>query len=250
MKALIDCDVLAYSHGSATDDEFKPLKWPLVQARVDAHINAIMDATGADDKVLFLTSDDKSNFRYDIATIRPYKGQRKAEKPHWYNRIRQFLEERRGAVVVSGMEADDAMSIMQYEAPEKTTIICTVDKDLAMVPGYHYSWSDKGKKKGVWFQDEIGGLRCFYKQLLTGDTIDNIPGLFGVGNSSALLKHVDTLDSERDMYEHVYEQYEKRFGSYAEQFLIENGRLLWMLKSKNQMWNPPQKVKNSSSENG
>lgn len=251
MKALIDGDIFQHEFGSATDAEYKPLSWPLVQARVQARINGILEATGADDYQIYLTTDDKSNFRYQIATIRPYKARRATEKPHWYHHIRNFLVDYRGAEEVSGMEADDAMAIEQYKDftiasmgkdPKDfaDTVICTRDKDLDMVPGWHYSWvAGKQKEKEMWWQDEIGGKRCFYKQLLTGDTVDNIPGLYGVGKSSKLIKDIDSLDSDVELYALVYEQYERRFGSYAKQFLIENARLLWMLRFEGDQWNPP-----------
>jgi hypothetical protein len=109
-----------------------------------------------------------------------------------------------------------------------------------MVPGWHYGWhKGKQQEKGMWFQDEIGGIKCFYCQLLTGDSTDNIPGLYGVGTSSAHLKHVNSFDTEHDMYRYVLGQYELRFGSYAEQFLVENARLLWMRKEEGELWTPP-----------
>jgi len=255
MKALIDSDIFQFEYGTLTDDEFKPVAWPIVQNMIQSRIDSIMEATGADEYQLYLTSDDKSNFRYDVATIVPYKGNRAAtEKPHWYSHIRNLLVDYRGAIEVFGQEADDAMAIAQWEdyrenvlsqvglgnAKECQTVICSRDKDLKMVPGWHYTWAaGKQKEQPMWFQTEIGGLRCFYKQLLTGDSTDNIPGLYGVGKSSTLLKKLDDMDTELQMYTHVLEQYKLRFGSYAEQFLIENGRLLHMRSYEGEMWLPP-----------
>jgi hypothetical protein len=239
VKALIDGDIFAYEFGSCTDDEYKPLSWPLVQARVQARINGIMEATEADEYQIYLTAEDNSNFRIEEATILPYKGHRESKKPHWYRKIREFLVDHRGAEVVYGMEADDALSIAQYKAEDRTTVICSRDKDLNMVPGYHYSWgAGYQKEKEVWYQTETEGLRCFYKQLLTGDSTDNILGLYGVGKSSKLLVAIDECDNELDMLSSVVEAYEKRFGAYARQFLTENGRLLWMLKEEGELWEP------------
>lgn len=246
MRALIDFDIFSYEFGNCSDAEFKPLPWPLVQARLQGRIDKILEATGADCYQGYLTSADKSNFRFDIATIRPYKGQRASkEKPHHYDRIRAFLEKHRGAIMCYGQEADDAMSIEQYrllgnEPNDCQTVIATRDKDLDMVPGYHYNWgAGKQVEKNMWFQDKIGGQRCFYKQLLTGDTVDNIPGLFGVGKSSSHVKHIDTCDTVHDMYSAVLLEYHKRFGSYAEQFLTENAILLWMREFEGEIWKPP-----------
>lgn len=257
MKALIDADIFQYEFGSATDDEYKPLSWPLVQARIQARIDGIMESTGADEYQLYLTTDDKSNFRVELATIKPYKGHRPSEKPYWYTHIRNFLVDFRGAIEVPGQEADDALGIEQYsnywhavnvwtdngkELDSKTcsTVICSRDKDLDMIPGWHYNWgAGKQKEKEMWFQDEVGGLRCFYKQLLTGDSVDNILGLYGVGKSSVHVKHIDELNTEHDMFDYVREQYRLRFGSYAEQFLVENARLLWIRREEDELWMPP-----------
>lgn len=239
MKALIDADIFQWEFGSATDDEYKPLSWPLVQARIQSRIDRIMESTGADKYQLYITSDDKSNFRYELATIKPYKGNRLTEKPHWYTHIRNFLVDFRGAIEVFGQEADDALGIEQCASKLNTTVICSRDKDLHMIPGWHYTWgAGKQKEKEVWFQDEVGGLRCFYSQLLTGDSVDNIPGLYGVGKSSTHIKYINSLNIELDMYEYVRGQYELRFGSYAEQFLIENARLLWIRREEGELWKP------------
>lgn len=254
MKALIDSDIFQHEFGNATDSEGRPLSWPLVQARVQGRIDSIMEATGADSYQLYITADDKSNFRYKIATIKPYKGTRPSEKPKWYYHIRNFLVDHRGAIEVHGMEADDAITIDQCNSIDackhmslsgktfEETVICTRDKDLDMVPGWHYTWSaGSQKERPLWFQTELGGLKCFYKQLLTGDTVDNIPGLYGVGKSSASLKHVDACNTELEMFELVFNEYKKRYGNYAEMFFRENAQLLWMLREPGEVWQPPER---------
>lgn len=272
MRALIDCDIFQWEFGSGTDSEGKLEPWPFIQARVQSRIEGILEAVDASDYQLYLTSDDKSNFRYKIATILPYKGNRQGtEKPHYYQHIRNFLKDHRGAIEVHGIEADDAMSIEQwrdyrlqksmYSAYTEdnpieeghlgdldtslsewqcNTVICSRDKDLHMVPGYHYSWGcGKQKEKEMWYVDELTGLKSFYKQLLTGDSTDNIPGLYGVGKSSSYLRAIDNCESELDCYKLVRDLYEKRFGNYCDQFLLENARLLWMLSYEGEEWIPP-----------
>jgi len=119
------------------------------------------------------------------------------------------------------------------------TVICSRDKDLLMVPGYHFCWSVGGKKAKKhetvdepFFVAEIQGMRWFFKQLLMGDkSVDNIPGLHNIGEKSALVKKIDDMDSVEDMYAHVRKQYENYFGSYWKMFMHENARLLWMLQT-------------------
>jgi len=234
MKALIDGDIFCYSHGSAKDDEGHPLAWPLVASRISSQISNIVDATNSDSYQIYLTG--TGNFRVNAATIKPYKGTRPTEKPYHHKRVFDFLVKFRNAEVISGCEADDKLSTELYQGLEwdstgtlqkgSKSVLCSLDKDLNNTPGWHYNWT----KDEVYWVDEITALRSFYKQLLTGDTVDNILCLYGVGKSSALLTHVNNASTELEMYCLVREQYEKRFGSYWWKFILENGRLLWMLR--------------------
>jgi hypothetical protein len=239
MKALIDGDIFQWEFGTATDKEYKPLAWPLVQSRIDARIQSIIEATKADSYQIYLTTDDKSNFRFKIASIKPYKGHRATEKPYWYTHVRNFLVDCRGAQEVSGQEADDAMSIAQMDKGLEETVICSRDKDLNMVPGWHYTWPcGDQKEKPLWLQSEIGGLKCFYTQMILGDPVDNILGLYGLGPKCSYIQKINKAKTELEMHNIVYEQYEKRFGNYAEKFYTETGRLLWMRRHENEIWRP------------
>lgn len=229
MHALLDGDLLAYEYGGLIREDGTPLSWPFVASRVNNKIERILDAVGATSYCIFLTSEDKSNFREKVATIKPYKGNRKGPKPFWRDRIRSHMAIHRNAEIVYGIEADDALGISQSH----DTVICTRDKDLDMIPGYHYSWKcGNQNEKHVWLQDDTGALRCFYAQLLTGDSVDNIPGLYGVGSSSQLVRNVHAATDEHSMYEIVRVAYEARFGSYWKKFLEENAQLLWILRTQ------------------
>lgn len=244
MHALVDGDIFAYEFGNAkATDGVSPLPWPFVVSRLDARIQNILLQVGAGSHTLYLTG--QGNFRISVATIKPYKGHRPTDKPYWWEKIRDFLVYHRGAIIVNGMEADDILGIEQYDSftydkydlaagkllKNASTVICSRDKDLHMIPGWHYTWgAGKQEEQPLWWQNELDAIRFFYTQLLTGDSTDNIPGLYGVGKSSSLVKYISTCSSELEMYAHVREQYEKRFGSYWNQFLIENARLLWILR--------------------
>ena len=161
-EALVDGDVLVYICGFAAEDTvystpdgliFSTMGQAvkhcnsneierLVEAEPLSHVlylvkNAlkrIKDRTGA--RVIKVYLSGKGNFRNDIATIKPYKGNRSSVKPFHYNNIRDYLVNRWNAEVVDGIEADDALGINQ----SKDSCICTIDKDLDMVPGYHYNF--------------------------------------------------------------------------------------------------------------
>lgn len=264
MKALIDLDPLPYAYGGLTFEDGGILPDKLLRKMVDEKIQDIVEKAGANEWVGYL-SDSASNFRLDVATILPYKGNRSGnEKPPRYQMLRDYLLDNYpdNVSLVTGMEADDQLAIDQYEDYSRSyaarvdhytadpvsfsnntkdycnTIICTIDKDLEMVPGWHYRWAKGSSPEvGPWFQTEIGGLRCFYKQLLTGDNVDNIKGLHGVGKKSKLLDYIDECDDEWMMAAHVYGEYFKRFGHYAASFMRENAALLWMKRNKDDVFN-------------
>lgn len=238
MKALIDSDIICYEFGNMRDLETSEvLAWPIVRKFVDERIAKILEETEATDYALYLT-DSSSNFRIPVATILPYKGRRPSDKPpHWEN-IREHLIEEYDAIVVKGMEADDALGIKQVhnstrsggDADYSSTIVCSRDKDLHMIPGWHYQWECGNQAMRKWFINETDAIRFFYQQLLTGDSTDNILGLFGVGGKAASVKALDSIEDELDMFTHVRKQYEDRFGSYWWQFMLENAKLLWILR--------------------
>ena len=255
MHSLIDLDILCYEMGSAKDEEGEPLDWALVQHRVDSRIEQIIHATQTTSWQGYLTG--KDNFRELVATIRPYKGKRnRGERPFWYQGVYNYLRDERDAEVVDGYEADDAISMAQTE----DTVICSRDKDLMMVPGKHYSWSFfnsvdtktidlakifwpelKKAERHVIDVEELYGTKFYYCQLLTGDSVDNIPGLYGVGYKSSLISRVREAENELDCFKIVKEQYELRFGTYWDMFMCENGKLLWMLRDEDDDWYNRQK---------
>ena len=265
MKAIVDADIICYEFGDMKDLETgELLAWPIVRSLVDDRIQQINEAVNATESVYYLT-DSKSNFRNKVATILPYKGNRPDDKPPHWEEIRQHLIDNYDAQVQYGIEADDACGIEQYEDfknsghyigpyPDRDsewihddtlceTIICSRDKDLNMIPGWHYSWECGKQKEKKWFVSEEEGIRFFYKQLLTGDATDNILGLFRVGEKASCVKALDDMTDEYNMYCHVRSEYESRFGSYAWEFLLENARLLWILKdNKCKSQDPSQEI--------
>ena len=157
---LIDADRIAYCFGGLKDEEGAPQCWEILRSRIDDNINLLNLATRATSFELVLTSDDKSNFRFQVATILPYKGNRLMDKPFWYSTIRSYLMDSYSAHVVYGMEADDYLGIQQSE----NTVISSVDKDLDNIPGKHFN--ELKRNKGVYEISEMAGQRNFYNQVV------------------------------------------------------------------------------------
>jgi hypothetical protein len=212
-------------NSSACTEHKEPEPWENVRKSLVSFTDSIVDYLDCDDYVGHLSG--VSNFRYAVATILPYKGNRTGvERPTHYDQIRQFLVEVYDAKLSSGMEADDAIGLAHD--PEED-VIATVDKDLNCIPGLHWNWMSNS----CFYISELEADRNFFKQMLIGDLgTDNILGLYGVGESSALVKHLWELDDVELMKGHVYTQYQKRFGNYAEKFFIETAKLLWILQKR------------------
>jgi DNA polymerase-1 len=84
------------------------------------------------------------------------------------------------------IEADDILGILgSYgkELPDGSTpVIVTRDKDLRQVPGWHFN--PEKEDFPVWI-DPLTADRFFYQQWMTGDTTDNVPGMFKWGPAKA-----------------------------------------------------------------
>lgn len=223
MRALIDADVLVYRVGFSSEG----LELPLAKWRLDEMVNSILEETEADKYFGWLTG--KGNFRYDIAKTVPYKGNRKAPKPEHYIALREHLVVRYGFMVTEGIEADDAVCIAAHSIPSSERIIVKVDKDLNQIFGRHYN----PIKKEFSEISEFEALLSFYTQLLTGDTIDNIIGLKGIGPVKAK-RILEKCKDEQQLYQAVLDAYD----GDAER-VLENGQLLWLLRKHGQLWTPP-----------
>ena len=214
MKALIDADIVAYRVACTLEDDDAE---DFVYARAEDLVDQILVNTEATEYRLFLTG--KNNFRYSIYP--EYKAHRPTEKPFWLEKCRQYLIATFNAEVIDGQEADDALGIAQTE----DTIICSIDKDLLMIPGRHYNFVKDE------FQEVTNdsGMRHFYMQCLTGDRSDNIKGIEKIGPKKAE-KILAGCVTEQELFNAVRDAY-----SNDEEFLM-NGRVLWIRRKENEDW--------------
>jgi len=230
--ALVDSDIIAYRIAFACkDDDGKTAKRSLNSYLTDILLIGVDNTYSgcyADEWKLYLTG--KNNFRLDIATTAVYKGNRTAPKPAHLPTLRKYLVDEWGAVVVDGQEADDAIAIEATKL-QSNFVIASVDKDLDQIAGWHYNFV---KKVGYNITPEEGMYR-FYKQILTGDSADNIIGIKGVGPVTAD-KLLSEATDEMEMYSICLEQYEGN-----EERVIENARLLWLRRYEDELWQPPMK---------
>lgn len=207
-KWAIDCDVLLYSTAFACQSKNEDGNPVLNTSPEDACLQLrkaiihVMNVCGAEEAVLCLTG--KTNFRKAIALPSyPYKGNRKQDKPLLHAELKRYALEELGGVIIEGFEADDHMA---HLAIEKGYGIATIDKDLSMVEGWHYNWN----KDKLFMVSPEQGWQFFYRQMLTGDATDNIPGLYKLTGTKATKKYMEPileLTEPRDMHKYVRDVY-------------------------------------------
>lgn len=275
-KGLIDGDMAVHKCGYASERvvegevvSVEP-KIAYVYHKVNKFISYILSEAHISSYQLFLGSEDKSNFRYDIAKTEKYKANRKEKKrPEFEKEIREFLIKRWGAIVVYGAEVDDVLGIEQDKTSAHTTIICTADKDCDQVPGMHFD-PEVGSSKMVngsrmpmklykpspiyivrdpgyiqlYRKDNkkcklIGaGYLWFCAQLIMGDSVDGVPSMkkgFGDAATYNVLKNCKT---EEEGVKTVWECYKKNLGSKFNENeirdrLYEQAQLVWIKRSVN-----------------
>lgn len=227
MIALVDADILAYRVAAAAENETKEVALETISSFVEDLM--LFDLEDVFNFEFFLTG--KENFRFDIAVTAPYKGNRKDKaKPQHLSLMREYLIYAYGATVSVGQEADDDIAIRATELGVNECIIVSLDKDFRQVPGWHYNFV---KREKTWVTPEEG-INFFYKQVLMGDSADNIKGAPGIGEKKAA-KILANANTEIDLYRCCVEV-------MGEERVLEDARLLWLRRFPNQMWEPPNEV--------
>jgi len=181
-KCFVDADSLIYRIALKTDIG--------LSKAMDYYDKAIEDiewATIAGETKVALKGD--GNFRYGIAD--DYKARRKVDpeagdpNPVLTERRKELNEYAYslGHFQSDNCEADDVVSIWAQEAMDanENYVIAHIDKDIDMVEGWHYNFT----KDSLYYVDEAQGWYNMCKQMLTGDSTDNIQGLVGIGPKKA-----------------------------------------------------------------
>lgn len=256
LNALIDADILCYSSAFAGESYWRQLHddlnipiessppWEVVENHLHNTVRDIQNTLDAEKVYMALTG--TGNFRNYIAKTQAYK-QRTAEKPYHYKNIRAYIQSEWPTLVVDGLEADDLLGIAMTEFPNKY-ICCSVDKDLRQIPGMQYSWEHfLSPSFGPELVDEIGwiklndkrnkivgvGSKFFYSQILTGDVVDDVPGIpkYGPVKAFNTLEPYNTID---ELEQAVREAYRGFYGDAGDERMIETGRLVYMSRERNE----------------
>lgn len=230
---LVDADIVAFRSAAScepckTRDYVEPVEVAIMRA--DDLMRRIMEETGATSYKAFLTGSDNFRLEHNPA----YKANRKdVPRPRWLQDVREHLVLQWNASVEDGQEADDALGI--HQCANENTTICSIDKDLLMIPGFHYNFVTGEHLE----QHPIPAIRRMYYQLLMGDRTDNVFGFDGIARQKVpnKLQHIfdelDSYDDELDMFDFVRNLYND------DTTLLKNGRCLWIRRKEGELWNFP-----------
>lgn len=254
MRVLVDGDVYAYACGfiaQAKTSEGEIVAEPVENALalvktglrgIWKEVETWMDQSGEKCEYLEIFLTGKDNFRDKLGTIKKYKANRIGKaKPIHYQAIRDYMTGVWGAKVVDGHEADDELAIQACSEgydPDRV-MICSVDKDLKTVPGLIYNFD----KKWAFLVSEQEASGNFYRQMITGDSADNIGGVYRSGEVAAgcILDNMP----EEIMWEQVLGLFRESLKrprcpyDNALDAAIETARLLHLLRYPGQVWVPP-----------
>lgn len=238
-----DGDVIMHTSASL---EYSNPDITLEECRIVCHqlINNILEKYSTKSYKLVLTSKDESNFRFQVAKTRPYKGNRKPSPHKWLGKVREYLLENCGGFEVHGMEADDWLGMWQCDNLGKgiESVICSTDKDLKQIPGLHCDLKgneilveDMGNL--LFYRDNQNkpvvkgtGIIWCYCQMITGDTIDNIPGAKGKGALFAY-NALHKCKTELELYKATLKAFDNN-----EELMDEMAQLVYILRKENQYW--------------
>ena len=215
---LIDADSLLYYEME------KPTFEEAVYG-LDQRITSMLNTCNTSSYAGFLTQG--RCFRYQVDT--EYKAKRKAYKsrrPVIFPALQEHLKQHWGFTYISQLEADDLVAYYSYNTDRKT-IICSPDKDvLYQCVGMHFNY----RTAEFVHTSPDDALKFLWKQVLMGDSVDNIPGLKGVGEKTAdnWLK-TRTKDFEAFAIKKYVEQYGMTEGIFK---FNQTFRLVYLLKTE------------------
>lgn len=181
------------------------------QNTIDGWIDGCIALLGVTEYRVLL-SPSVGNFREQIATILPYKGNRNSRsRPFYYSDLRDYLISHYQAQVVTGEEADDRLSYAQRSCRDLgiESYVVGHDKDLLQIPGKHYDYV-----AGELFEiTPDQGRMSLWMQVLMGDPGDNVGGCFGIGYQKAKNRIKKWIEEEHlddlELWDRTIEEYAK-----------------------------------------
>lgn len=247
---ILDADMYVFQAAWEFREQMNVLGSASAKKKLDSILTGIIERVEPDFYIGFLGKPGGKNFRYDIATIRPYKEARDKRKVEWIDYFRPILKkymmEKWNFIGLNDIEADDAVSICfnQYKN-EYDIIIAFEDKDLKQI-SYFANMDVKGfnpKTKRNFKITESQGQYNWFLQMLSGDGTDSINGVEGIGPVKAEKILNSIVDGTKEQYfDLVQDEYIKKYTEQAYlPIMLENACLLTMLTKP--MFDYPKSIK-------
>jgi hypothetical protein len=174
---VVDADSILYRVASMCEDEPYEKAEDTLRGFLWNHIYTPTRCQ----QYIFCLSGGESG-RNEVAVTKPYKGQRSKEKPKHLKALRDYFMDDYKAVIVDDYEADDVV-ISIYEKYRGYAVLIGIDKDAKQMAGAHYNYHHN--HECFFTVSDRESQKHFFTQMLTGDNVDNIPGLPRVGAKGA-----------------------------------------------------------------
>lgn len=191
--------------------------------------------------VMALSCKRDDNFRMKIWP--DYKANRKGKPtPDCLQEARRILKDSYKIIEKPSIEADDIMGILMSSGK---AVACTIDKDLRSVPGWLFIPGIYGDAVLENTPQDRADFN-FHLQWLTGDTTDNIPGIWKVGTEKALkiLNAVEPKDYTKAVINEYKTRPDKEGKPYDGKYCLKMARLVRILRDgdysegKVKLWKP------------
>lgn len=216
--ALIDFDPVFYivGHTHRGTDPANPADCYAVRKSVDSILDMSMIMTHSTKYIIAVSDTEELDVRKVLYKYAEYKGNR-GTKPEfiakWKYTMLKHIKDKWSITAVLGFEADDVIATAARMLRELKTdyVVCSPDKDLLQIEGYHWNYS-KAEDQEMRLVTPENANYTFWVQVLSGDSTDNVFGVPGLGPVKAALVLKDTHPVE---YRYKVEQaYIKYFGPY------------------------------------
>ena len=239
----IDADMMCYVGGGKEGTSVSTSRG-IVMRMADK----FKDAAQAEKIVMHLTASGcLKGDRVLVPTSQPYQGNRKSgRRPENWGYLRDWIGGYDGPAFKvktwEDREADDGFGYISVARPGD--VICTNDKDMRMLEGWHLDWVslELFEVPAGCYElargDKTYGFKWFLLQMLQGDSADHIRGLGkcclaprGCGPATAQQILRGAYDKASGM-EYVVAAYKTAFDKeWADEF-VEQAMLLWIRRGK------------------
>jgi 5'-3' exonuclease len=218
MINFIDGDVLVYRSMWGTDTLGE------AQDKITTILQQVVESTFSDDYLIALGGDTnwRETFFADYKKS-PSRLASKKNKAEYHEDLKLWFRKHSHSVTAEGFEADDLLRMWATQAKnaEQSFIVSSIDKDLDCIPGLHYNIS----KDLIYTVTEDDGNHHYWKQILMGDSVDNIPGLPKVGPVKAE-SFLEGCTNNEERKEAVINAYKDKYEDNWKEYLLCNGRLI------------------------